>query len=125
MELKEIFNTVKTHLLTQNRRAYNDDIGCVYLNDSGLKCAVGCLIPDHLYDENMENAQAGECLLSDSEDMNPNNKILKSVLTEVLGGINQEKMMLLARLQNVHDSHTVDTWAEKLDAIELSFNLGD
>lgn len=34
------------------------DFGCVYRGENGLKCAAGWLIPDELYDPNMENRLA-------------------------------------------------------------------
>ena len=50
MFAQEIFDTVVEHLRRQGHRAYKEEYGCLYRLENGDKCAVGCLIPDHLYD---------------------------------------------------------------------------
>ena len=54
MTTQEAFDTVVRHLHTQgkrsivkNRRSSGDE--CRYRTDDGLKCAIGCLIPDEVY----------------------------------------------------------------------------
>jgi hypothetical protein len=43
------------HLATQKARAWSEDNGtCGYRTETGLMCAVGCLIPDELYDPEIE-----------------------------------------------------------------------
>lgn len=59
---QEIFDTVVTHLRTQGRRAFSDKTGCSYRAEGGLKCAVGCLIPDDAYSYKMEGYMAHELL---------------------------------------------------------------
>lgn len=56
MTNQEIFDTVAVHLLTQNKRATkaNCSTTCQYRTSEGLKCAVGCLIPDEKYTPEME-----------------------------------------------------------------------
>lgn len=62
MTAQEIFDTVINHLLQQGGPALNynyddealDDPVCRYRSNNGLKCAVGCLIPDDQYDPLME-----------------------------------------------------------------------
>lgn len=39
---------------------------CIYRGDYDRKCAVGCLIPDHIYDEAMEGQGIGSLLAKDS-----------------------------------------------------------
>lgn len=55
---QEIFNLVANHLFTQGRPARQDDGRCRYRMESGLRCAVGALIPDELYKEEFEGAGA-------------------------------------------------------------------
>lgn len=61
MTPQEIFDTVATHLFAQGERAIamepDTDI-CAYRTSDGKKCAVGCLIPDELYDPGMEGHSA-------------------------------------------------------------------
>lgn len=54
MNAQEIFDTVVTHLYTQGKQAVDGENGCRYRTASGLKCAVGCLIPDDQYHPSME-----------------------------------------------------------------------
>ena len=55
MTNQQIFNKVAKHLLKQGRRA-RDGNGCAYRGENGTKCAVGCLIPDALYDDRLEGS---------------------------------------------------------------------
>lgn len=61
MNKQEVFNTVKAHLLAQGCKStgkpdnVNDlSSNCRYRGDNGRKCAIGCLIPDELYQVGME-----------------------------------------------------------------------
>lgn len=63
MNKQEIFDTVAKHLFTQGERAVNDDGLCCYrvqLGDKVLKCAVGALIPDEMYREEMDGFGAAK-----------------------------------------------------------------
>lgn len=56
---QEIFDRVKAHLLAQGKKAggykgYYGSFVCQYRDDRGHKCGVGGLIPDELYDSEME-----------------------------------------------------------------------
>lgn len=53
MNKQMIFDTVRAHLLRQNRPSVND-IGCAYRGEGGTMCAVGCLIDDRYYDPHFE-----------------------------------------------------------------------
>lgn len=50
---QQIFEQVVTHLLTQKIRAISAGGNCVYRAGTS-KCAVGCLIPDDIYDPLIE-----------------------------------------------------------------------
>lgn len=70
-------------------------ISCVYRGDNGQKCAVGCLIPDEIYDTNMEGHGVGEILHT-------------YTLPDLVGNY-----ALLSRLQNLHDrSHSTSTYSK-------------
>lgn len=64
MTNQEIFEKVIMHLLVQKKRSvlYPEDRGlganCAYRGASGLKCAVGALIPDEEYSSEIENIDA-------------------------------------------------------------------
>jgi hypothetical protein len=54
---REIFDRVKAHLLAQGRPAIGRDGGCAYRGKDGrgdTSCALGCLIPDDVYDKSIE-----------------------------------------------------------------------
>lgn len=55
---QEVFNLVVEHLFTQGRPAYDGNRGCMYRTHDGLRCAVGVLIPDDLYDPAFEMRKA-------------------------------------------------------------------
>jgi hypothetical protein len=50
---QQTFNRIAKHLLTQLEVASNGSM-CRYRTDNGLMCAVGSLIPDDEYNEEME-----------------------------------------------------------------------
>jgi len=54
MNKQETFDYVVRHLYEQGKPALNDEMGCMYRTENGLMCAVGCLIPDSMYDKEME-----------------------------------------------------------------------
>lgn len=95
MTPQEIFNTVATHLFTQGERAmyYWGVIRCAYRNDSGQKCAVGCLIPDEVYNTAMEDMGVVNLV-----------KTFGALPTFIASNL-----CLLEMLQNVHDDATA--WA--------------
>jgi hypothetical protein len=113
MELREIFNVVKLHLLTQNERSEDNTGRCLYRNAAGLSCAIGCLIPEDKYDPILENQN-----LMDGED-------LPDVIASIISDINIDtqyshnlKLALLYNLQEVHDSHEPEYWPHSLNLIE-------
>lgn len=66
MTPQEIFDTVVRHLAKQGRPARTEAI-CAYRMDMGdgtvLQCAVGCLIPEHLYSLDMEGLRVQNIVL--------------------------------------------------------------
>ncbi len=103
MDRQEVYNKVKTHLLTQKRQAVQGTT-CVYRTSSGLKCAVGCLIPDEVYTTDFESKDVVNLLIKF-----PNLKTILGV--ETYGDI-----QFLARLQNIHDNYILQEWTQKLNA---------
>jgi hypothetical protein len=80
---QDIFDTVALHLIVQGRRAI---LGthCRYRTPSGDRCAIGVLLPDGVYNRQMEGASVrGNC------------KYLPVSL--------QAHMALLVNLQELHD----------------------
>jgi hypothetical protein len=61
---QEVFDKALTHLRAQGKPSLNPKTiwKCQYRSPEGLKCAVGCLIPDEDYREEMEGRNANEVL---------------------------------------------------------------
>lgn len=56
--IQDIFEFTTTELLKQGKASMMSEFGissCLYRHPDGLKCAVGHLIDDEFYDEEMEN----------------------------------------------------------------------
>lgn len=107
MELQEIFDKVTTHLLTQNKKA-KEGIRCKYRNSEGLMCAAGCLIPNDVYEVDMEGKSISSVIRE------------YGVLAEMFS--TREKVILLGNLQHIHDDVDVEAWPRKLR--ELAVNEG-
>lgn len=105
MTAQQIYNTVRNHLLTQNRKSVYDsnNINCFYRGPNGTKCAIGCLISDSEYSTELE----GRNIYS-----------LKNTFTWMI-----EHEQLLTDLQYVHDSIPVDTWKVELDKVANRYGL--
>lgn len=54
MTEQEIYDTVCAHLAKQGMRSIEHG-RCQYRDRAGRKCAIGCLIPDDLYDPRMDS----------------------------------------------------------------------
>lgn len=107
-ERQEIFDRVARHLLTQKERSVTRG-RCRYRGAQGLKCAIGCLIPDELYRVDMEGKGAHTFLIRD-------------ILTKA--GINTECMTyMLVHLQAAHDHGLVSGWPQRLRNIAKQYNL--
>lgn len=100
---------------------------CYYRDSEGNKCAVGCLIPDELYDKQLsENVTLG----SKIEGKNMNAAIeAHEELRDLLNGLSPEgrkKRAFLAEAQGHHDStstNSVEEFIVKLDATAIAYGL--
>jgi hypothetical protein len=105
---REIFDTVKAHLLKQGRRSMTSGVltgtvTCAYRGVDGLECAVGCLIRDHEYSREMEG---------------------EGVAALALDGLLPERLLphqgLLEALQGIHDQTDPENWILDLDELEAT-----
>ena len=113
MSVNEIFYKVQKHLLKQNKKALDRVGSCQYRTDSGLSCAVGCLIPDQIYAV-LDIEGRGVCDLS------------SDVLTPIIGvhyAKARRKLDLLGGLQNIHDAYQPSAWPEELAKIKHDFDI--
>lgn len=105
MTKREIFETVKTHLLSQNAKSEDKDThSCKYRGPGSLKCAVGVLIPNEMYSEMMEGFGVN-ALVSEFPS---------------LPAMFKENVVLLRALQRVHDGYQPAQWRDMLEGVRLS-----
>jgi hypothetical protein len=97
MTPQEIFDTIATHLFEQGCQSVKDGM-CLYRTDSGLKCAVGILIPDEAYDKKMDD-------IFGQGDTSIRSLILSGLLPSDLQKTFEDNQSLLLDLQWVHDQN--------------------
>jgi len=110
MKKKQVFKRVAKHLLAQDE-ACGTRYDCWYRHPSRveLKCAIGCLIPDKFYSEEIENKTVEE-------------PIVKEVLKKSLKtSFTSSDIALLKDLQDVHDYQDTKDWRWRLDALAMSW----
>lgn len=118
MTAQGMFDRVASHLLKQNAKALSESGDCRYRGERGLKCAIGALIPDELYDPRIEGGAPytiarGPMQACDFE--------LQKVLRA--SGISYALLDLADKLQNVHDHNEPSTWLAKLAGVAIDFKL--
>ena len=123
MNRQLVFNKVYNHLLNQNRKAQDDTRNCKYRFE-GLKCAIGCLIPDSDYDPLMDDLDELKFEFGDdaSTKITQNPPALK-VLEKYYGNLSDEDIYFLVSLQNIHDFYYVTDWNGKLRAFACHNSL--
>lgn len=103
----DVFRYVSNHLLRQNHKCQEKDmLDCLYKSESddGLMCAVGCLISDINYNFGLEYKNVDDPLI-----------------LEALGKSMPKwniNIKMLTRLQNVHDTTSVEEWEYYLDELD-------
>lgn len=101
-----VYWKVRNHLLAQGAKAF--DAGgeqCAYRAKGGLKCAIGCLIPDSLYRKDLEGKTVYDIGI-------------QNLLEKVFGHpLDAETQGFLQDLQGVHDHHPVDAWKTQLNRV--------
>jgi len=108
---QELFDIMATHLMTQGTRSVNPDSAvCLYRGPNGTKCAVGVLIPDDEYDEDMENEKAGAVAAHFIKDSDLRQEF-------------QNNFALMQDMQQLHDRTDVVMWRVKLSVIATDHQL--
>ncbi len=117
---QETFDKVALHLLTQNKRAEDDDGVCMYWErESGRQCAVGCLIPKNEYKKEFE----GKVLFEfDATHRVPTEPVTPSSVGKFMKDKGYD-LSLLYEMQNIHDTDTVARWRIKLLELASRKNL--
>ena len=128
MTEQEIFDTVLAHLREQGKAAATDDGGCRYRGADGTACAVGCLIPDELYDPVIEGLGVGRIIEAVVPDYRQDQtQELLPILARIKNHIGAEHLPLLNELQEAHDMGLyisgLDAWEEEMHRIACAFDL--
>lgn len=111
MNKQQIFNKVAEHLLTQ-MAVSEDEFGCLYRGPNGLKCAVGILIPDDLFEVELENSD----VYSLFDCLGPEGR-------KRIGITRYRTLDFLADLQCIHDSFPPDSWRAELRVLANKHRL--
>lgn len=117
LEVKQLFyDKVVEHLLTQKERAIDESGDCRYRTSNGLKCAVGCLIPDENYSINFEGRKVSFFML---------NEILNfEKIEEKLDKWEKHHLLdFLLNLQRIHDRMHLNQWYYIFKAFAQGENL--
>lgn len=103
------FDKVAEHLIKQGRKAINSGAACSYRTEDErgdvLKCAIGCLIPDDMYNREFEGH--GIARLFEN---------FRAIQDYLLAGVGCD---LLQALQSAHDVATPETGETMRDAFRL------
>lgn len=135
MEMQEIYNAVAKHLLTQNEKSYDENVGCRYRtvrDGRTLKCGIGGIMPDDLYYEYFEGKSAVGVLYPTDpltrDDVKFQDKSAK--LRELWGFVESDfigsysmKAQLMQKLQGVHDNGQPQNWRVALVNVAREFGL--
>ena len=109
MTTQQTFDIIVAHLRSQGEKSYtykwNYNIICAYRSPSGLKCAVGCLIPDEMYNRSFEGKSCQY-------------QTIKDILY-----FQGHNILLVRELQIVHDEFPVAEWEEKFQQLAEKFRL--
>jgi len=105
MDNQEVYDKVKAHLFSQNRKSLDANGKCAYRGENGAMCAVGVLIPDAMYLPSMEGAAC-----------------TSGRVVEVLDVLGIDHA--IARdLQKLHDNVPIDIWSDSLAAHARHYGL--
>lgn len=144
MTRQEVYNKVRDHLLAQGEQSAGM-MGCQYRAERSdgtvLMCAIGCLIPDELYDDGLEGMDVGYFTAVQAPKMVEDVDLeLVQEIGELLGiwdvtnadrnwiqqpaETDADKMLhLLSDLQIVHDQTAEEEWLTALEAVAKEHGL--
>jgi hypothetical protein len=117
---QETFTLVKNHLLKQMDKAQTIKQGaetpiCAYRGNNGKRCAIGCLIPDPMYDASIEGQSA--YTLFDG-----GNVLCEFQMLFLPKGVNTP-LHFLKQLQSIHDDILPCHWEARLKRFAEEYNL--
>lgn len=120
--VESLIKHVEDHLVKQVVQA-TSSIGCAYRGLNGTTCAVGCLIPDEMYDPIFENKGMrdltnAKVFCYDAEHEKARHKF-ESVLIHIMDQFNLtdrvETIRILMDMQYIHDNNQ---WVLESESVE-------
>jgi len=124
MNKQEVFNKVHAHIMTQGGPAYAHG-ECRYRNEYKQSCAIGCLIPDELYNPMIEGVTV-RGVITNGETEGSREYKLREILEKVVGTDWEEMSQFLIQLQDAHDDDLVEDigqWLSRMERIAKTHNL--
>lgn len=114
MDRQAVFNQVRDHLLAQGVRSEDPKTGqCRYRGPDGLKCAIGAIVSDAHYDEQMDLGNLSAC----------SRTVLDAVGDSIACYVEDWEARFLRELQEIHDDDDPATWRYTLDRFAQSWGL--
>ena len=113
LTMQEVFDTAVIGLLKQGVKSAEpgNPSACRYRGEGGLKCAVGFLIPDELYDDSIECCEVS------------NNAVLELLDKCGVPTTTAGTTKLLEQLQEIHDYRPVGKWRGCFNDLAGDFGL--
>jgi hypothetical protein len=109
MNTQQAFTAMVEHLRKQQQRSrLANDITCAYRGQDGLKCAVGVLIPDEIYDKAYEGLDVQSAIQTSKP------------LAKLLGHVELE---MLQDMQNIHDFQPTEQWERRFELCAADYGL--
>lgn len=112
MTTREIFNKVKTALLKQNVQCKDVNGNCVHINKNGLRCAIGHIIPNEIFDRKFNHSTLHELLIY------PQFQVILPTDIDSDSGF-----YFLRDLQTIHDGYQPNDWAQELNNFCIKWHL--
>ena len=104
---QQVYDTVARHLIVQKIAAASNSV-CWYRATQGRKCAIGCLIPDDMYDPRMEGHG------------------IRHLMQDFPGVLPPVDSALLEDLQSAHDMdlrYRFSSWVRRMQSIATKWEL--
>ena len=125
---QEIFDTVLTHLRKQGKAAKSIYGKCLYRGVGGTSCAVGCLIPDAMYDLRIEGLEVRHIMYGRFPGGRKSGAAeLLPIVHRIAAHLGAEHVELLEELQSAHDwalgPQGPLAWEDSMRRVAGKFNL--
>lgn len=112
--LRQVFDFVKNHLLTQNKISAYSMGSCLYRGPYGSACAVGCLIPDNKYTPTLEGHNLTSLL-------GLKGKCFSDLFDFTVMDYQKDLKSMLDKLQGIHDNAEVFRWKQELEIMQAEW----